>query len=94
MSHFLVVYEKDSETGEIDFSHNPFSMPQGGIGTLFGDRLNVLGQQYDLICNRYEIVFVVILNHRPDNIVNRRAEYLMMNAQSIPESNKLVGRVL
>ena len=42
------MYEKDDETGRVDFSHNPFSMPQGGLAALEGDPLDVLGYQYDL----------------------------------------------
>jgi len=60
------MYEKDDETGAIDFSHNPFSMPQGGMEALEGDPLEVLGFQYDLACNGYEIVSGAIRNHRLD----------------------------
>ena len=60
------MYEKDDETGAIDFSHNPFSMPQGGIEALEGDPLEVLGYQYDLACNGYELVSGAIRNHRPE----------------------------
>ncbi|MFV2053474.1 aspartate--tRNA ligase [Aliiroseovarius sp. YM-037] len=60
------MYEADEETGEIDFSHNPFSMPQGGIEALSGDPLEVLGYQYDLACNGYELVSGAIRNHKPE----------------------------
>jgi aspartyl-tRNA synthetase len=60
------MYEKDPETGRIDFSHNPFSMPQGGIEALSGDPLEVLGFQYDLACNGYELVSGAIRNHKLD----------------------------
>ena len=60
------IYEKDEETGEIDFEHNPFSMPQGGLDALNGDPLDVLGYQYDLACNGYELVSGAIRNHRPE----------------------------
>ena len=60
------MYEKDDETGAIDFSHNPFSMPQGGMDALQGDPLKVLGFQYDLACNGYELVSGAIRNHRLD----------------------------
>ncbi|MGV6846894.1 MAG: aspartate--tRNA ligase [Marinibacterium sp.] len=60
------IYEKDEETGEIDFEHNPFSMPQGGMAALDGDPLEVRGFQYDLACNGYEIVSGAIRNHRPE----------------------------
>ncbi len=60
------MYERDPETGKIDFSHNPFSMPQGGLEALSGDPLAVRAFQYDLACNGYELVSGGIRNHRPD----------------------------
>ncbi len=60
------IYEKDEETGEIDFEHNPFSMPQGGMEALQGDPLAVRGFQYDLACNGYELVSGAIRNHKPE----------------------------
>ena len=60
------IYEKDEETGKIDFEHNPFSMPQGEMLALEGDPLEVKGYQYDLACNGYELVSGAIRNHRPD----------------------------
>lgn len=60
------MYEADEETGKIDFSHNPFSMPQGGLEALNGDPLDVLGYQYDLACNGYELISGAIRNHQPD----------------------------
>ena len=60
------IYEKDEETGRIDFEHNPFSMPQGGMEALQGDPLEVKGFQYDLACNGYEIVSGAIRNHKPE----------------------------
>ncbi|RAP41997.1 aspartate--tRNA ligase [Rhodovulum viride] len=60
------MYEQDAETGAIDFEHNPFSMPQGGIEALEGDPLKVRGYQYDLACNGYELVSGAIRNHRLD----------------------------
>ena len=60
------IYEKDEETGTIDFEHNPFSMPQGGMAALEGDPLQVLGYQYDLSCNGYEILSGAIRNHKPE----------------------------
>ena len=60
------MYEADPETGKIDFSHNPFSMPQGGRAALDGDPLDVLGYQYDLACNGYELVSGAIRNHKPE----------------------------
>ncbi|UWP90675.1 aspartate--tRNA ligase [Aliiroseovarius crassostreae] len=60
------IYEADEETGKIDFEHNPFSMPQGGMDALNGDPLDVLGYQYDLACNGYELVSGAIRNHKPE----------------------------
>jgi aspartyl-tRNA synthetase len=60
------MYEADEETGKIDFSHNPFSMPQGGLAALEADPLNVLGYQYDLACNGYELISGAIRNHKPE----------------------------
>jgi aspartyl-tRNA synthetase len=61
------MYEKDATTGKIDFSHNPFSMPQGGMASLDGvDPLNVLAYQYDIVCNGIELSSGAIRNHRPD----------------------------
>ncbi len=60
------MYEADETTGRVDFSHNPFSMPQGGAVALDGDPLEVLGYQYDLSCNGYEILSGAIRNHKPE----------------------------
>ncbi len=60
------IYEQDEETGKIDFEHNPFSMPQGGMDALMDDPLKVLGYQYDLACNGYELVSGAIRNHKPE----------------------------
>ncbi|WP_371157373.1 aspartate--tRNA ligase [Jannaschia sp. 2305UL9-9] len=59
------MYERD-EDGKLDFSHNPFSMPQGGLEALDGDPEDVLGYQYDLACNGYELISGAIRNHRPE----------------------------
>ncbi|MEM9641929.1 MAG: aspartate--tRNA ligase [Pseudomonadota bacterium] len=60
------MYERDEATGKIDFEHNPFSMPQGGLQALNGDPLAVIGYQYDLACNGYELVSGAIRNHKPE----------------------------
>ncbi len=60
------IYEQDEETGAIDFEHNPFSMPQGGMDALNGNPLDVRGYQYDLACNGYELVSGAIRNHKPE----------------------------
>ena len=59
------MYEKTDE-GKIDFSHNPFSMPQGGLDALQGDPLSVYAYQYDLACNGYELISGGIRNHKPE----------------------------
>ena len=59
------MYEKTDE-GKIDFSHNPFSMPQGGLEALNGDPLQVYAYQYDLACNGYEVISGGIRNHKPE----------------------------
>ena len=59
------MYEKTDE-GKIDFSHNPFSMPQGGLEALAGDPLDVYAYQYDLACNGYEVISGGIRNHKPE----------------------------
>ncbi len=59
------MYEKTDE-GKIDFSHNPFSMPQGGLEALNGDPLKVYAYQYDLACNGYEVISGGIRNHKPE----------------------------
>ncbi|PVH30448.1 aspartate--tRNA ligase [Pararhodobacter oceanensis] len=60
------MYEADDESGAIDFSHNPFSMPQGGMAALEGDPLEARGYQYDLACNGYELLSGAIRNHKPE----------------------------
>jgi aspartyl-tRNA synthetase len=61
------MFEKDEETGKIDFSHNPFSMPQGGMEALENqDPLDVLAWQYDIVCNGTELSSGAIRNHEPD----------------------------
>ncbi|HEX3952095.1 MAG TPA: aspartate--tRNA ligase [Stellaceae bacterium] len=61
------MYERNEETGQIDFSHNPFSMPQGGLEALeTQDPLTILAYQYDIVCNGIELSSGAIRNHRPD----------------------------
>ncbi|MCP4393247.1 MAG: aspartate--tRNA ligase [Alphaproteobacteria bacterium] len=61
------MFEKDEETGEIEFSHNPFSMPQGGMKALENmDPLDINAFQYDIVCNGIELSSGAIRNHRPD----------------------------
>jgi aspartyl-tRNA synthetase len=60
-------YERNPETGQIEFSHNPFSMPQGGLDALTTrDPLTIKAYQYDIVCNGVELSSGAIRNHRPD----------------------------
>lgn len=62
-------YEQDQETGKIDFSHNPFSMPQGGLDALNNkDPLDIIAYQYDIVCNGIELSSGAIRNHCPDTM--------------------------
>jgi aspartyl-tRNA synthetase len=64
------MYEYDETEKKIDFSHNPFSMPQGGLAALqTQDPLAIKAFQYDIVCNGYEIASGGIRNHRPDAMV-------------------------
>jgi aspartyl-tRNA synthetase len=64
------MFELSEETGEIEFSHNPFSMPQGGLEALENeDPLDVLAWQYDIVCNGIELSSGAIRNHRPDIMI-------------------------
>jgi aspartyl-tRNA synthetase len=61
------MYEYDEELKKVDFSHNPFSMPQGGLEALeTKDPLDILAWQYDIVCNGVELSSGAIRNHRPD----------------------------
>ncbi len=64
-------YEMNEETGKIDFSHNPFSMPQGGLDALLNakneaDLLKINAYQYDIVCNGIELSSGAIRNHKPE----------------------------
>ena len=77
------MYEQDPVTGKIDFSHNPFSMPQGGMETLNNsDPLNVLAYQYDIVCNGIELSSGAIRNHRPE-IMKKAFEIAGYNEETI-----------
>ena len=61
------MFEKDEITGKIEFSHNPFSMPQGGMEALnTQDPLEIKAWQYDLVCNGIELSSGAIRNHLPE----------------------------
>ena len=64
------MYELNEETGLVDFSHNPFSMPQGGMEALTSqDPLTIKAFQYDIVCNGIELSSGAIRNHRPDIMI-------------------------
>ncbi|WP_032112321.1 aspartate--tRNA ligase [Candidatus Paracaedibacter symbiosus] len=61
------MYELDEDTGKVDFSHNPFSMPQGGLEALLNqDPLTIKAYQYDIVCNGIELSSGAIRNHLPE----------------------------
>ena len=63
------MYEYNEEEEKIDFSHNPFSMPQGGLGALNEkEPLDILAYQYDLVCNGYEVASGAVRNHDPETM--------------------------
>ncbi|MEQ9361338.1 MAG: aspartate--tRNA ligase, partial [Rhodospirillales bacterium] len=64
------MYELNEDTGRVDFSPNPFSMPQGGLEALeTQDPLDILAYQYDIVCNGVELSSGAIRNHKPDIMV-------------------------
>jgi aspartyl-tRNA synthetase len=60
------MYELDETTGKVDFGHNPFSMPRGGLAALDGDPITIVANQYDLACNGYELLSGGVRNHKPE----------------------------
>ena len=61
------MYERNEETGKIDFTHNPFSMPQGGMDALLNkDPLDIFAYQYDIVCNGVELSSGAVRNHNPE----------------------------
>src|SRR5574344_2290130 len=61
------IYEKNDEDGSIDFAHNPFSMPQGGLDALNNQNpFDILAYQYDFVCNGYEMASGGVRNHSPE----------------------------
>lgn len=63
-------FEENEETGAVDFAHNPFSMPQGGLDSLENKNpFDILAYQYDLVCNGYETLSGAVRNHQTDLMV-------------------------
>ena len=64
------MFEYNEEEKKIDFSHNPFSMPQGGMEALQEkEPLDILAYQYDIVCNGVELSSGAVRNHRPDAMI-------------------------
>jgi aspartyl-tRNA synthetase len=79
------MYEFNEERKRIDFSHNPFSMPQGGLEALNGKKpLDILAFQYDIVCNGIELSSGAIRNHRPD-VMYRAFEIAGYTKQEVEE---------
>ena len=79
------MYEVDDD-GKMDFSHNPFSMPQGGLEALENqDPLEVLGYQYDIVCNGIELSSGAIRNHKPE--IMYKAFELVGHSQEFVDAN-------
>ena len=79
------MYEMNEETKQVDFSHNPFSMPQGGLEALNTmDPLDIKAFQYDIVCNGIELSSGAIRNHRPD-IMIRAFEIAGYTEQTVEE---------
>ncbi|MDO7836520.1 aspartate--tRNA ligase [Sphingobium sp. HBC34] len=78
-------YEYDEDTKSIDFAHNPFSMPQGGLDALNNqDPLTINAYQYDMVCNGYEIASGSIRNQSPDLMV-KAFELVGLSQQDVEE---------
>ncbi len=85
------MFEKNEITGEIDFSHNPFSMPQGGMKSLLEkNSLDILAYQYDLVCNGVELSSGAIRNHIPE-IMYKAFEIAGHNRDVV--DNKFAGMI-
>lgn len=79
------MYEYDEKLKKIDFSHNPFSMPQGELEALeTKDPLDVLAYQYDIVCNGYELSSGAIRNHKPE-IMEKAFEIAGYNKQVLED---------
>ena len=77
------MYEWNEDDKKVDFSHNPFSMPQGGLEALNGkDPLDILAYQYDIVCNGIELSSGAIRNHLPE-IMMRAFEIAGYDAQTV-----------
>jgi aspartyl-tRNA synthetase len=81
----MPMYELDENTGEIVFGHNPFSMPRGGLEALNSLKpLDILANQYDIVCNGYECTSGAIRNHSPE-IMYRAFEIVGYTREAVDE---------
>jgi aspartyl-tRNA synthetase len=79
------MFEMNEESNHVDFSHNPFSMPQGELEALDSqDPLDILAYQYDIVCNGYELCSGAVRNHRPE-IMLRAFEIAGWSAAGVEE---------
>jgi aspartyl-tRNA synthetase len=79
------MFEFNEEANHVDFSHNPFSMPQGELEALDSrDPLEVLAYQYDIVCNGYELCSGAVRNHRPE-VMLKAFEIAGYSAQAVEE---------
>ena len=77
------MYEIGEESGELEFCHNPFSMPQGGLKALEEkDPLDILAYQYDIVCNGIELSSGAVRNHNPE-IMLKAFELVGMGAEDV-----------
>ncbi len=76
-------YEFNEEENKIDFSHNPFSMPQGGLDSLLNkEPLDIVAYQYDLVCNGYEMLSGAVRNH-DQNVMVKAFEIAGYNRETV-----------
>ena len=79
------MYELDEDTGRVEFSHNPFSMPQGGLEALKNEApLSIKAYQYDIVCNGVELSSGAIRNHLPE-VMYKAFEIAGYSAQDVEE---------
>ena len=82
------MYEIGEESGELEFCHNPFSMPEGGMETLLKaergeiDPLSILAQQYDIVCNGVELSSGAVRNHDPE-IMIKAFEFVRLGEEDV-----------
>ena len=85
------MYQKNIETNKIEFSHNPFSMPQGGLDALEKkDPLDIKAYQYDIVCNGVELSSGAIRNHKPEIMIKafEIAGYTKKDLEIVKDRNK------